>query len=63
MGAAFRTHAQIDGDREFRFFRGDTAYEEVPNTEHSGMTMQMVSNFELPASQLLSLEDVRKLYS
>jgi len=63
MGAAFRAHAQIEGDREFGFFPEDTAYEEVPSMQHGGLRMEMVSHFELSASQLLRLEDVRKLYS
>lgn len=63
MGAAFRTHAQIEGDREFRFYRGSDAYEKVPGSGHGSMTMKRVTDFELPASSLLDFDDIRKLYS
>jgi hypothetical protein len=63
MGAAFRTHAQIEGDRTFRFFRANEAYEKVRHGEYGSMTMEKQRGPEPSPQQLLDLEEVRKRYS
>lgn len=63
MGVAFRRFANIEGDREFCFFRGNAAYEEDPR-KIEGMTVgEMVSEFNLPESERINLEEVKKSYS
>jgi hypothetical protein len=63
MGAAFRVYAKVEGDREFKFFTGDAAYEDNPRKQQGMVTGELSATFDLPKSKLLNLEDIRKLYS
>jgi hypothetical protein len=63
MGAAFRNFANIEGDHEFCFFRGDAAYTDDPR-KIEGMTVGvMASEFNLPESKRINLVEVKKSYS
>lgn len=63
MGSAFLSFANVEGDREFKFFSGDAAYEEHPRKLQGMTTGVLTSVYEISESQFLSLDDIRKAYS